>query len=100
MRKWTLKALREKILNDGKDDLEAMTMEELLVEANVQLRKNSRLQGSFWLQFLAGVVRGLGAAVGATIIVWLLVSALKPLAQDSIFEPLANEIIEKLDSGR
>lgn len=92
----TLSKVKKIFVKDKKDPGE-MTLEELLVENNELLRRNIRANRGFWQLFYGGIIRGLGTAVGATLVVSLVIAALKPLAEIGFIEPLANEIIEKLD---
>ena len=85
------------VFTKDRPDPNDMTVEELLAENSELLRQSIKAHRGFWSLFYGGIIRGLGTAIGATVVVSLVIAALKPLAEVGFIEPIANEIIEKLD---
>lgn len=79
---------------EAKPDL---TPEEQIIENNRLLQKRIDVETKFRHLFYAGLIRGFGAAVGATVVVSLVVASLKPIAEYTIFKPMAENIIDQLE---
>ena len=75
----------------------ALTPEEQIIENNRLLQKRIDVETKFRYLFYAGLIRGFGAAVGATVVVSLVVASLKPIAEYTIFKPMAENIIDQLE---
>ncbi len=74
-----------------------LTPEEQILENSRLLQKRIDVETKFKYLFYAGLVRGFGAAVGATVVVSLVVASLKPIAEYTIFKPMAENIIDQLE---
>ncbi len=70
----------------------------LLKEQNLYLKKLISVNRSFTSLLYQGIVRGLGIALGATLIFSLIITLLRPLAKIDFIQPIADEIINRLDS--
>lgn len=86
------------VKDESEESRKEASVKGLLVDVTAALERNTRANTDFLPLLYSGIIRGLGTALGATLVVSLLIAALRPLAEVGLFEPLANEIIEKLDS--
>lgn len=67
---------------------------------NKLLRQFVESQTHFGKRLVAGLWTGLGTVLGATVVVSLIVLALRPLAQVDWVGPIVNRVIDSLDRRR
>lgn len=69
----------------------------LLREQNKLLRQQIKENTRWGMILLRGIVAGLGTAIGATVVLWLFVAALRPLQYIEPLKPAVEKVLERLD---
>lgn len=69
----------------------------LLREQNKLLRQQIRENTRWGMILLRGIVAGLGTALGATVVLWLFIAALRPLQYIEPIKPAVEKMLERLD---
>lgn len=82
--------------DDNMDSLRAEWVEELK-RLNNQTAELIRIQKSWALSLRQGLLMGLGGAVGATVLVSLLIWMLQPLKKLEVFKPTLDRIARELE---
>jgi hypothetical protein len=86
-----------KVLGDAEGEMSAEELLQELKELNTQLRDFVGWFTDLRRRLLAGLATGLGTVLGATILVSLLLYALRPLMQIEMLRPFVEEVVQMVE---